>query len=85
MSTRKIAELPKPCRHPEHNPPSMQVFRPGVYEHECPACGAKQVFRVDGVMLTAIEARRRLNCTAAAREAYGAIYACDRPAPVRGR
>lgn len=46
--TRKIADLPAVCRHREHNPPSMQVFTPGVYEHTCPGCGASQTFRVDG-------------------------------------
>lgn len=31
----------------------MMAFKPGVYEHECPGCGAKQVFRVDGTVLRA--------------------------------
>jgi|HubBroStandDraft_4_1064222.scaffolds.fasta_scaffold64215_2 hypothetical protein len=47
--TRKIGELPpesRPCRHPEHNPPGYQVFRPGIYEHACPGCGKKQTFTV---------------------------------------
>lgn len=35
-----------PCRHPEHNPPNMIVLPPGLHEHECPSCGAKQRFRV---------------------------------------
>lgn len=42
MPTKKIAELPRTCRHPEHNPPNMMVY--GVWEHTCPACGAKQTF-----------------------------------------
>lgn len=51
MSTKKIGELPKSCgavccRDREHNPPSMQVFEPGVYEHTCPGCGKKQTFVV---------------------------------------
>lgn len=57
MPTRKIGDLPKlpdgrhkppekPCFHPEHNPPSMKVYQPGVYEHECPACGRKLTFTV---------------------------------------
>lgn len=46
--TRKIADVPpRPCQYPEHNPPSLYVFDPGVYEHTCPQCGEKKVFRVD--------------------------------------
>ena len=39
--TRKIADIKEvfPCRHPEHDPPNMMVFEPGIYEHTCPACG----------------------------------------------
>ena len=49
MPTKKIADPPlPPCRDSEHNPPSMMVFEPGVYEHTCPTCGQKMVFRVDG-------------------------------------
>lgn len=48
MSLRKIRDLPKawtyPCHHPEHNPPTMIVLQPGVYEHICPRCGASQTF-----------------------------------------
>jgi len=44
----------KVCRHPEHNPPSMRVFEPGLYEHECPACGHTQVFKVDGKYLVSL-------------------------------
>ena len=58
MPTRKIADLPEPtdgwflhkgitpCHHPEHNPPGTMVFPPGIYEHECPACGKKTRFTV---------------------------------------
>lgn len=38
---------PGPCYHPEHNPPSMIVLTPGVYEHVCPGCGARVEFRVE--------------------------------------
>ena len=47
MPTRKIADIPTPCppaeqrrvcMHPEHTPPSMMVYKPGVYEHTCPGC-----------------------------------------------
>jgi hypothetical protein len=34
------------CRHPEHNPPTMIVLEPGLYEHECPSCGRKVQFTV---------------------------------------
>lgn len=50
MPTRKIADLPdsvlKPCYHPEHNPPSMIVYEPGVWEHKCPGCGHVVEFSV---------------------------------------
>ena len=49
MPTKKIADVDRsvPCRDPEHKPPSMMVFGPGVYEHECPSCGEKTMFRVN--------------------------------------
>lgn len=34
------------CQHPEHEPPSMRVFKPGTYEHTCPGCGHKGFFVV---------------------------------------
>jgi hypothetical protein len=49
MPTRKIAK-PKDrghCRDRAHDPPSMMVYENGLYEHECPSCGAKTVFRVN--------------------------------------
>lgn len=56
MPTKKIADLPKytsewhgikeRCRDREHNPPSMVVYEPGVYEHTCSSCGNKQTFVV---------------------------------------
>lgn len=58
MPTRKIGDLPepdksrwvkteeRPCFHPEHDPPSMVVRPPGIYEHECPGCGRKITFVV---------------------------------------
>ncbi len=58
MPLRKIGEAPRfpsapsipaGCQSPEHNPPNMIVLEPGVYEHTCPACGAKQVFTVADV------------------------------------
>ena len=49
MSLRKIADEPKPCRHPQHDPPTMIVLDPGTYEHTCPGCGRRKIFRVRGV------------------------------------
>jgi predicted RNA-binding Zn-ribbon protein involved in translation (DUF1610 family) len=46
MPTRKIADETKPCSHPEHDPPNMRLFENGLWEHICPACGHRQVFRV---------------------------------------
>lgn len=42
---RKIRDFREPlhCQHPEHNPPSMIVLEPGIYEHVCPGCGRKQM------------------------------------------
>ena len=66
MTIRKIADLPKPsegwkkgpwvppCLHPEHNPPGSICLPPGVYEHECPGCHNKQVFRVDGFFCSTV-------------------------------
>lgn len=55
---KKIADLPEPsrpwvlerkppCHHPEHDPPKHIVLEPGIYEHECPGCGQKQIIRVE--------------------------------------
>lgn len=49
MPTRKISDLPRTCQHPAHNPPSMMVYSPGVWEHVCPSCGSKQTFTVQEV------------------------------------
>lgn len=48
MPIKKIADVtvPEICLDPDHNAPSMIVLPPGVYEHVCPGCGRKQVFRV---------------------------------------
>lgn len=46
MPTRRIAELPQICRHPEHDPPRMQMLEPGLYEHTCPSCRSTQMFVV---------------------------------------
>jgi hypothetical protein len=54
MLTKKIEPIPPfpdnysgmPCFHREHYPPSMMVFKPGTYEHTCPACGHVTIFTV---------------------------------------
>ena len=48
---KKIADLPAQdvCRHSEHNPPTMIVLPPGVYEHTCPGCGKIVTFTVRGL------------------------------------
>lgn len=46
MSLKKISEPQLPCLHPEHNPPTMIVLKPGTYEYTCPACGKKTTFTV---------------------------------------
>lgn len=45
---RKVADLPAPCLHSEHYPPSMIVLAPGIYEHTCPGCGFSSRFTVAG-------------------------------------
>lgn len=52
MPLRKIQDLDKSiiCRHPEHNPPSMIVLPPGVYEYTCPACGHKTIFTIQAIL-----------------------------------
>lgn len=47
-----IPEYPKPCRHPEHNPPGHLVIPPSKqYRHVCPACGHTVVLRGSNVSL----------------------------------
>jgi hypothetical protein len=48
MPTRKIADFDQKqiCRDPGHNPPTMMLFEPGIYEHECPSCHNKMIFTV---------------------------------------
>ena len=45
-SLKKIADVPKVCMSPEHNPPAHVVLEPGVYEHTCPDCGERVEFVV---------------------------------------
>jgi predicted RNA-binding Zn-ribbon protein involved in translation (DUF1610 family) len=49
---KKISDLPAMvvCRSTEHNPPSMIVLSPGVYEHTCPNCGHITRFTVGGAV-----------------------------------
>ena len=45
MPTRKLPDNEEKlwvgglCEHPEHNPPSHQVFKSDSYGHTCPSCG----------------------------------------------
>lgn len=41
---KKIADFKEInyCLNPSHNPPTMIVLEPGIYEHVCPGCGKKQ-------------------------------------------
>lgn len=34
------------CLHPEHNPPTMILMEPGVYEYTCPGCEHSQEYVV---------------------------------------
>jgi len=57
VPTRRIGDLIRidllrACLHPEHDPPTHQVFENGVYEHECPGCRATQTFVVNKPTLT---------------------------------
>jgi hypothetical protein len=45
----KLIEAFKPCLSRDHNPPTMIVLSPGIYEHTCSACGHKTTFTVPGV------------------------------------
>jgi hypothetical protein len=56
MPTRKIVEFtPYMCRDVDHNPPMHQHYTPGVWEHTCPACGAKTIFTVASTQLKVSE------------------------------
>lgn len=40
-----------PCRDSDHNPPTMIVLEPGLYEHTCPSCKKKTHFRIEAIKL----------------------------------
>jgi hypothetical protein len=56
MPLRKLPDPPsdwpvwtaqkKTCLHPEHDPPTMILLEPGMYEHTCPDCGYVTTFRI---------------------------------------
>lgn len=48
MPLRKISDLIplKECHHPDHEPPTMIVLKPGIYEHECSNCHFKKIIVV---------------------------------------
>lgn len=37
------SERAQRCRSPQHYPPSLIYLPPGIYEYECPDCGASQI------------------------------------------
>ena len=39
------------CHDREHNVPTMISLPPGTYEHECPSCHKRTVFRVSGTQM----------------------------------
>ena len=50
MTLEKIKDVPRPCFHPEHNPPAHIVLEPGVWRHTCPCCGKKTEFVVQAIV-----------------------------------
>lgn len=48
---KKISDVKRPCTASNHNPPSMIVLSPGVYEYTCPNCGLTQKFGVRGAWM----------------------------------
>ena len=51
MPLEKIANAPKHCLSPEHDPPSHMVLDPGTYKYTCPMCGEAVTFTVPSVTL----------------------------------
>lgn len=51
MTIRKIGEInrdgEKKCNDPEHEPPRNWFPSNGIYEHECPACGKKEIIKIE--------------------------------------
>lgn len=43
---RKVADIPRACTSPAHDPPTMIVLQPGVYEYTCPVCGETSTFTI---------------------------------------
>lgn len=48
MSVVRIGDLPalRPCAHVDHETPLGLPLADGVYVHECPACGRRDLFEV---------------------------------------
>ena len=40
------------CHDREHGVPTMISLPPGTYEHECPSCHKRTVFRVNGTQMS---------------------------------
>lgn len=58
MPTKKIGDLPAPCRHADHEPSRHVVLEDGIYEHTCTSCGEISRFEVNRPKMMA-EARSR--------------------------
>lgn len=41
----------KICRHPEHEPPTHIVLRPGKHVYQCPSCKEQQILNVPEITL----------------------------------
>jgi hypothetical protein len=82
MPTQKISDLPVPCSHPKHNPPLLQVFKPGVYKHTCPACGTEQPFVVERLHWVDMPLGTRAHSIGGHWELH--IQRAAQPAPPRG-
>lgn len=50
MPLKKIADAPRPCAAPDHNPPMHIVLEPGTYQHTCSGCGHTVTFTVRGAV-----------------------------------
>lgn len=39
------------CNHPEHNPPTHIVLKPGAHVYKCPGCGEEQTVYINDVRM----------------------------------
>ena len=45
MPTRRLDNNNKMCNHQEHKPKRALLYKHGEYEHICPKCGKKKIFK----------------------------------------